>query len=54
MQIEVTVAVDFTKSNGDPSNPKSLHYMKSSASSPYAKAIDAVVSILECYDTYVT
>ena len=51
MQIEVTVAVDFTKSNGDPSKPDSLHCMNSKTPNPYAKAIAAVVSILEYYDT---
>ena len=51
MQIEVTVAIDFTRSNGHPSNPDSLHCIDSKTPNPYARAIDAVVSILEFYDT---
>ncbi len=51
MQIQVTVAIDFTKSNGDPQNPSSLHHISSTHPNPYVKAIQSVVSILEYYDT---
>lgn len=51
MQIEVTVAIDFTKSNGNPSDPNSLHHISPGKPNPYARAIEAVVSILEYYDT---
>ena len=52
-QIQVSVAVDFTSSNGNPSDPESLHYSGGSAPSPYHSAIEAVVSILEDYDSSV-
>jgi hypothetical protein len=42
------VAIDYTISNGDPSNPKSLHYL--GAKNQYETAIEAVATILEKYD----
>lgn len=52
-EISLQVAVDFTASNGDPSNPNSLHYMGGAARGPnqYLRAIHAVGGILEQYDT---
>ncbi len=41
-QINFTVAVDFTKSNGDPRKPQSLHYNSPYQPSQYARAIQAV------------
>jgi hypothetical protein len=35
-------AVDFTKSNGDPRSPGSLHYSDGRRPSPYAQALEAV------------
>ena len=51
MQLQVTVAIDMTKSNGDPQNPKSLHFLHTREGNPYEKAIEAVVAILEDYDS---
>eukprot|EP00826_Nyctotherus_ovalis_P038260 TRINITY_DN3576_c0_g1_i15.p1 TRINITY_DN3576_c0_g1~~TRINITY_DN3576_c0_g1_i15.p1 ORF type:complete len:243 (+),score=61.27 TRINITY_DN3576_c0_g1_i15:954-1682(+) len=50
LQIALTVAVDFTLSNGEPSNPKSLHYYDPSKNQ-YINAITAVGKILENYDS---
>lgn len=51
-EIELSVAIDFTASNGTPSDPRSLHYMSSQTGpNAYEQAISAVGSILEEYDT---
>ena len=47
-----TVAVDFTASNGNPSNPSSLHYINQyGAPNQYASAIQAVGEIIQDYDS---
>jgi len=53
MQINVVFAIDFTKSNGDPSHPDSLHYFSHAEAmdNQYAQAIQAVGSVLQHYDT---
>lgn len=48
-------AIDFTSSNGFPTNPSSLHYYNKSSFSqgrfnPYEEAIHNVGSVLEFYD----
>eukprot|EP00347_Sterkiella_histriomuscorum_P001485 403371854 len=47
-QISLTVAIDFTASNGEFSQPNSLHFL--GAFNQYEQAIGAVGSILEPYD----
>lgn len=49
--INLMVAVDFTASNGIPSNPSSLHYCNPSAMNEYEKAMWAVGEILMNYDS---
>jgi len=44
----LSVAIDFTGSNGNPSLPSSLHYLNEY--NQYEQAIMSVGSILECYD----
>lgn len=53
MQINFTVGVDFTGSNGEPSRPDSLHYIDPSGQRPnqYMHAIQAVGSVCQEYDT---
>jgi len=49
-QIKVSVAIDFTGSNGDMKDPACLHYMPNrDHNNDYTEAINAVVSILESY-----
>ena len=48
-EINVVVAVDFTASNGDPNDRKSLHHKNPSDWNSYQKAIIAVGEILEKY-----
>ena len=50
--IQVTVAIDFTSSNGNPSDPRSLHYSDEHQESTYVRAIKQIVPILEEYDRY--
>ncbi|KIH58043.1 Copine [Ancylostoma duodenale] len=49
-QLDFTVAVDLTASNGDPRKPSSLHYISSKAPSQYEVAIRAVVEICQYYN----
>ena len=50
LELSLLVAVDFTLSNKDPSDPKSLHYFDLSKNQ-YLQAIMSVGQILENYDT---
>ena len=50
MQINFTVAIDFTASNGNPQNPQSLHYMTVNHPSLYSRALQAVGEIVQDYD----
>jgi hypothetical protein len=51
MQLNFTVAVDFTASNGNPQAPTSLHYYNPYQLNQYAAAISAVGEIIQDYDT---
>ena len=48
--MHLTIAVDFTLSNGDPSSPTSLHYFDPNKNE-YLQAIQSVGEILQCYDS---
>ena len=50
-QISLIGAVDFTYSNGMPSNPTSLHYTGGNGHNQYVEAIRAVGDILNNYDS---
>jgi len=50
LQLALTIAVDFTLSNGEPSKADSLHHYDPSKNQ-YLKAITAVGRILENYDS---
>ena len=46
-EFNVTIAIDFTGSNGDPRQPNSLHYLHEDGQlNDYEKAIKAIVEIL--------
>ena len=47
--IDFSVAIDFTLSNRDPSDPKSLHY-RGAGDTPYEAAIKGVASVLSFYN----
>ncbi|XP_067144459.1 copine-3-like isoform X1 [Centruroides vittatus] len=49
-QINFTVAIDFTGSNGNPADPGSLHYI-SNQPNDYMKAIWAVGNVIQDYDS---
>jgi len=50
-QINLMVAIDYTASNGDPSESTSLHYQRGDRLNQYETAIRAVGDILASYDT---
>ncbi|XP_078343131.1 copine-3-like isoform X2 [Oculina patagonica] len=50
-QINFTVGIDFTASNGDPSHPQSLHYVNPYEPNEYVKALVAVGEVCQDYDT---
>ncbi|XP_044182239.1 copine-8-like isoform X1 [Acropora millepora] len=50
-QINFTVAIDFTASNGDPRNVNSLHHISPHEDNQYLKALTAVGNICQDYDT---
>jgi hypothetical protein len=49
--IGLLVAVDFTLSNGDPKDPKSLHYRNDTVPNEYQQAIFKIGTIIEHYAT---
>mmetsp|Transcript_12442 Transcript_12442/g.27394 ORF Transcript_12442/g.27394 Transcript_12442/m.27394 type:complete len:352 (-) Transcript_12442:551-1606(-) len=49
-QLNLSVAIDFTGSNGDPRQPGTLHHVNPSSLNSYQKAILAVGPVLEKYD----
>ncbi|OMJ84217.1 hypothetical protein SteCoe_14704 [Stentor coeruleus] len=51
VQLNFSVAVDFTGSNGAYTSPSSLHHMNPQMPNQYEKAIWEIGSILEAYDT---
>ena len=50
-QINFTVAVDFTSSNGDPKHPDSLHYIGNDEPNQYIRALTSVGEVCQDYDT---
>uniref|UniRef100_A0A3P9NLQ5 Copine 3 n=1 Tax=Poecilia reticulata TaxID=8081 RepID=A0A3P9NLQ5_POERE len=50
-QINFTIAIDFTGSNGDPGLPSSLHYINPQGYNEYLAAIWAVGNVIQDYDS---
>ncbi|XP_046859576.1 copine-3-like [Xenia sp. Carnegie-2017] len=50
-QINFTVGIDFTASNGHPAQPTSLHYINPYQPNEYMKALTAVGEICQDYDS---
>ncbi|XP_030584907.1 copine-3-like [Archocentrus centrarchus] len=50
-QINFTVGIDFTSSNGDPHTPNSLHYMSPDGLNQYLYALWSVGQVVQDYDT---
>ncbi|XP_040023034.2 copine-3 isoform X1 [Gasterosteus aculeatus] len=50
-QINFTIAIDFTGSNGDPSSPQSLHYINPEGYNEYLSAIWTVGNVIQDYDS---
>ncbi|KAM6979613.1 copine-1 [Aplochiton taeniatus] len=50
-QINFTVGIDFTGSNGDPRSPESLHYMSPDGLNQYLSATWAVGLVVQDYDS---
>ena len=51
LELNLSVAIDFTGSNGMPNHPSSLHFINPSQPNQYQNAIHAVSRILLAYDT---
>lgn len=51
LQINFTVGVDFTASNGNPANPQSLHHMDRDHPNMYLRAIKSVGEVIKDYDS---
>jgi hypothetical protein len=52
LEMRLVAGIDFTASNGDPHDPRSLHFRGGPPfSNPYAIALSAVGAVLEPYDT---
>ena len=51
MEMNFTVAIDFTASNGNPQTATSLHYYNPYQLNQYAVAITSVGEIIQDYDT---
>ena len=51
MEINLSLAIDFTGSNGDPKNPSSLHYIRPDGMpNEYQAALTTVTEILQNFD----
>ena len=50
IQIGLSVAIDFTGSNGNPNDPNSLHYINGQQPNQYERAITACGNIVAYYD----
>lgn len=50
-ELNFMVAIDFTGSNGDPSEEDSLHYINGSNDNEYESAIKMVGNVIEHYDS---
>ena len=50
IQIGLTVAIDFTESNGNPNYPNSLHFIHPNIPNQYERAITAFGNIIGYYD----
>ncbi|XP_061911906.1 copine-1 [Entelurus aequoreus] len=50
-QINFTVGIDFTGSNGDPRSPNSLHHMSPDGLNQYVSALWSVGQVVQDYDT---
>ncbi len=50
-QINFTVGVDFTGSNGNPLNPSSLHFIDPAYPNQYTQALIAVGAVCQDYDS---
>jgi hypothetical protein len=52
MEMTVHVAIDYTLSNGPPTDPNSLHYINpQTGMNEYTQALSAVMSIVQDYDS---
>ncbi|KAM9839662.1 copine-3-like [Aulostomus maculatus] len=50
-QLNFTIGIDFTGSNGDPRTPQSLHYINPEGFNEYLTAIWAVGNVIQDYDS---
>jgi hypothetical protein len=51
LQINFTVGIDFTASNGNPANEQSLHFMNAHQPNHYVRAIQSLGTVIKDYDS---
>jgi hypothetical protein len=51
LQINFTVGIDFTGSNGNPTSPSSLHFINPHQPNAYMRALQAVGVVIQDYDS---
>ncbi|XP_070186631.1 copine-3-like isoform X2 [Littorina saxatilis] len=51
LQMSLSIAIDFTGSNGNPASPQSLHYIDPERPNEYMQAINAVGHVVQDYDS---
>mmetsp|Transcript_28338 Transcript_28338/g.42907 ORF Transcript_28338/g.42907 Transcript_28338/m.42907 type:complete len:136 (+) Transcript_28338:1-408(+) len=49
-EVGLHIGVDFTLSNGDPTNEHSLHFLDSNKENDYVRAISAIMDTIKDYD----
>ena len=53
LQLQLSIAIDYTGSNGDPKNPESLHYCGNKRNpNQYEQVIKHIGELCQCYDFY--
>ena len=50
LRLNFSCAIDFTGSNGDPSQPSSLHFRSRSATNQYTDALAPTITVIQDYD----
>ena len=50
LELSMMIAIDYTGSNGNPTDPSSLHYVNSNQKNAYQSIITSIGQVIEEYD----